>query len=65
MGYNSFKFKGRYKSMKAQFSTTNCTSNRCAAVACSSAVTVNLLDTAIILAVSICVLCLLPLRILV
>ena len=51
--------------MKAQFSTTNCTFNRCSAVACSSAVIVNLLDTAIILAVSICVLCLLPLRILV
>ena len=50
--------------MKAQFSTTNCTSNRCAAVACSSASIVNLLDTVIILAVSICVLSLLPLRIL-
>ena len=41
--------------MKAQFSTTNCTFNRCSAVACSSAVIVNLLDTAIILVVSVCV----------
>ena len=49
--------------MKTQFSAHNQSSNRCAAVACSCARVSNLLDTAIILVVSICVLCLLPLRI--
>jgi len=51
--------------MMTRFSTKNQSSNRCAAVACSSARISNLLDTAILLVVSICVLCLLPLRIMV
>ena len=39
--------------MKAQFSTVNCTSAHCCAVACSSAPIARLVDTAVILAVSI------------
>lgn len=50
--------------MTARFSTRNHSFNCCSsAAACSSARIIPLLDTAIILVVSICVVCLLPLRI--
>lgn len=50
--------------MTARFTTENHSSTRCSfAVACSSARIIPLLDTAVILVVSICVVCLLPLRI--
>ena len=49
--------------MKAFAQASNSTSTHCAAVACSSAVIAHILDTALILAVSICVFGL-PLRIL-
>ena len=51
--------------MMTRFSTQNQSSNRCCAVACSSVQIIDMLNTAVILAVFICVLCLLPLRILV
>jgi len=49
--------------MNARYSANKMSANRCSAVACTSARINNLLDTALLLVVSICVLCLLPLRI--
>lgn len=50
--------------MTARFSTQNHSSNCCSsAAACSSAQIISLMDTAIVLVVSICVIGLLPLRI--
>ena len=55
VGYNMLKFFGRYMTMTARFSTTY-SSTRCTmAAACSSARISPILDTAMILAVSICV----------
>ena len=53
--------------MAAQFSSTTSYSNHCTtfAAACSSARIIPILDAAVLLVVSIFVLCLLPLRILV
>lgn len=55
VGYNMLKFFGGYMTMTARFSTTY-SSTRCTmAAACSSARISPILDTAMILAVSICV----------
>ena len=53
--YNSFKFKGRYKSMTARFSAMrfNKTRSASAAAACTSAHICDIMGTAVILAVSI------------
>ena len=53
--YNSFKFKGRYKSMTVRFSAMHSHNARSAsaAAACTSARVYGFMDTAMILAVSI------------
>ena len=51
--------------MAARFASMKTCANCCsAAAACSSAQMIPILDTAMILVVSICIICLLPLRVL-
>lgn len=64
VSYNSFKFNGRYMTMAAKFRAFTAHMNHCSAMAaaCSPARVTEILDTAMILAVSILV-CLLGLRV--